>query len=81
MLYRPAPHDAHQLGDADRARVANGLQLVMRQFHRDEVFVALLDVPQEFLLKSLENSEEHERMEGRAWFDVSKLKAELGVDY
>ena len=33
------------------------------------------------LLKSIENSEERERIEGRAWFDVAKLKSELGVDY
>jgi hypothetical protein len=33
------------------------------------------------LLKLVENSEEHERIEGRAWYDVSRLKAELGVDY
>jgi len=32
------------------------------------------------LLKTVENNEEHERIEGRPWFDVSKLKAELGVD-
>ena len=33
------------------------------------------------LLKQAENSEEHERLKGRAWYDVSRLKAELGVDY
>jgi hypothetical protein len=33
------------------------------------------------LLKSIENDEEHQRMEGRAFFDVSRLKSELGVDY
>ena len=33
------------------------------------------------LLKSIENSEERERIEGRAWFDVANLKSELGVDY
>ena len=33
------------------------------------------------LLKSIENSEEHERVVGKAWFDVSRLKSELGVDY
>jgi hypothetical protein len=33
------------------------------------------------LLKMLENGEEHRRRDGRAWFDVSKLKAELGVEF
>ena len=33
------------------------------------------------LLKLLENGEEHKRSDGLAWFDVSKLKAALGVEF
>ena len=33
------------------------------------------------LLKSFENGAERRRSEGLAWFDVSKLKAALGVDF
>ena len=33
------------------------------------------------LLKDFENSEERERMNGRAWYDVSRLKTELGVEF
>ena len=33
------------------------------------------------LLKLLENGEEHKRRDGLAWYDVSKLKAELGVEF
>jgi len=31
------------------------------------------------LLKSLQNGEEHKRGDGLAWYDVSKLKAALGI--
>ena len=33
------------------------------------------------LLKLLENGEEHKRREEDAWYDVTELKRELGVDY
>lgn len=33
------------------------------------------------LLKLFENGEERNRREGRAWFDVSELKAELRIDF
>jgi hypothetical protein len=33
------------------------------------------------LLKVLQNGEEHNRREGLAWYDVSKLKAELGIEF
>ena len=33
------------------------------------------------LLKLVENSEEHKRADGLAWYDVSKLKAALGVEF
>jgi hypothetical protein len=33
------------------------------------------------LLKYLQNGEEHKRRDGLAWFDVSKLKADLGVEF
>jgi hypothetical protein len=33
------------------------------------------------VLKILENGEQHKRREGLAWYDVSKLKAELGVEF
>jgi len=33
------------------------------------------------LLKLLQNREEHKRRDGLAWYDVSKLKAELGVEF
>ena len=33
------------------------------------------------LLKLLQNGEEHKRRDGLAWYDVSKLKAELGVEF
>jgi hypothetical protein len=32
-------------------------------------------------LKLLENGEEHKRRNGLAWYDVSKLKAKLGVAF
>jgi len=33
------------------------------------------------LLKLLQNGEEHKRNDGLAWYDVSKLKVELGVEF
>jgi hypothetical protein len=33
------------------------------------------------LLKMLQNGEEHNRREGLAWYDVCKLKAELGIEF
>ncbi|MGA2742320.1 MAG: hypothetical protein ABSG65_33390, partial [Bryobacteraceae bacterium] len=33
------------------------------------------------LLKMMQNGEEHKRRDGFAWFDVSKLKAELGIEF
>jgi hypothetical protein len=29
----------------------------------------------------MQNGEEHKRRDGFAWFDVSKLKAELGIEF
>ena len=33
------------------------------------------------LLKMIENGEQHKRRDGLAWYDISKLKAELGVEF
>ena len=33
------------------------------------------------LLKALQNREEHKRRDGLVWYDASKLKAELGVEF
>ena len=33
------------------------------------------------LLKEFENREEHKRRDGLAWYDVSKVKIELGIDW